>query len=218
MRVRSACGGIGATPRRMASLVKEIRARQGPENSKMNLRHICAAVGIAGFMVAATADATVHRVFPTNSSAIYPGGDRQGQAGRHDPCRAGDVQILRPENAQQWQYGLRIKTRQPPPDRQGRTGPGSPRLRRPPKMTLITAKVVGAGVYAAPYIDENNGCDVDVGERPDVVMRTREGAGLQRRHHQGLLHSWIHRRGISAEWHPDALGGGLRVHPERVGQ
>ena len=35
----------------------------------MNLRHICAAAGIAAFMVGATANAAVLRVFPTNSSA-----------------------------------------------------------------------------------------------------------------------------------------------------
>ena len=33
----------------------------------MQLRHLCAAVGLAAFMVATTASATVHRVYPGES-------------------------------------------------------------------------------------------------------------------------------------------------------
>jgi len=69
----------------------------------MNLRHICAAAGIAAFMVAATANATVHRVFPGESiqAAI-------------DVAAPGDTILVEPgiyKNLDKTsKYGLRITT------------------------------------------------------------------------------------------------------------
>jgi parallel beta-helix repeat protein len=131
----------------------------------MNLRHICAAAGIAAFMVATAANATVHRVFPTNS------GSSKVIQDAIDKAKPGDTILVEPgtykftpEDAQQWQYGLRIKT-----NNLRLIGKVVPGQGEQGKVRLVYdgpagyADVVGAGVYAAPYLGPQNGCDVTTG-------------------------------------------------------
>jgi parallel beta-helix repeat protein len=135
----------------------------------MNLRQICAAAGLAAFMVVGTASAAVHRVFPITSTAK----DIQDAIDKAEP---GDTILVEPgtyrftpPNAQQWQYGLRIKTSNLRLIGKGK--PGEVRLVFAPDDDADYAEVVGAGVYAAP-----DGCDVDDGERGDTSVEELEKA------------------------------------------
>jgi hypothetical protein len=165
----------------------------------MNLRHICAAAGIAAFMVAATANATVHRVFPTNSSAS----DIQAAI---DKAKPGDTILVEPgtykftpPDADQWQYGLRIKTNNLRLIGKGK--PGEVRLVFAPKDNVDYADVVGAGVYAAP-----DGCDVDDGERSDTsAEELAKAAACKARtikdfYIRGFVVEGFPRNGIQTRW------------------
>ena len=104
--------------------------------TSVNFRPICAALGIAILAISSTASATVHRVFPGNASSIQAAIDK---------AKPGDTILVEPGTYKftpgpkvdgTYYYGLRIKTQQPAPDRQGGPGPGQrgqgpSRLRRP---------------------------------------------------------------------------------------
>ena len=165
----------------------------------MNLRHICAAAGIAAFMVGATASAAVLRVSPTNSSAS----DIQAAI---DKAKPGDTILVdpgtyrfTPKNAQKWQYGLRIKTHNLRLIAKGK--PGGVRLVFAPNDDVDYADVVGAGVYAAP-----DGCDVDDGERSDTSdeelakAQACKDATIKDFYIRGFVVEGFPRNGIQTRW------------------
>jgi len=182
----------------------------------MNLRYICAAAGIAAFMVAASANATVHRVFPTNSSAS----DIQAAI---DKAKPGDTILVEPGTykfsppepaAGKYYYGLRIKT-----DNLRLIGKVVPGRGEAGKVRLVydgpaidpennvRAKDVGAGVYAAPYLGPDNGCDVDTGgisDVPDPVDIAKAAAckanSLKDFYIRGFSVVGFPRNGIQTRW------------------
>jgi parallel beta-helix repeat protein len=136
----------------------------------VNFRPICAALGIAILAISSTASATVHRVFPGDSSAIQAAIDK---------AKPGDTILVEPGTykfsppapaAGKYYYGLRIKT-----NNLRLIGKVVPGRGEAGKVRLVydgpaidpednvRAKDVGAGVYAAPYLGPDNGCDVDTG-------------------------------------------------------
>jgi len=168
-------------------------------NSRVNFRPYFAALGIAIFAISTAANATVHRVFPGDASDIQAAIDK---------AKPGDTILVdpgtykfTPKNAQQWQYGLRIKT-----NNLRLIGKG-----KPGQVRLVYAgpdkyeEVVGAGVYAAPFIDENNGCDVDVGGRgggPDDQAKAKacKDATIKGFYIRGFVIEGFPRNGIQTRW------------------
>jgi hypothetical protein len=157
-------------------------------------------------MVAASANATVHRVFPVNSSAS----DIQAAI---DKAKPGDTILVEPgtytftpKTAQQWQYGLRIKTHNLRLIGKGK--PGEVRLVyvAPNDAAKVNyGEVVGAGVYAAPYIDQNNGCDVDVGGRGGgpvdrAKAKACKDATIKDFYIRGFVVEGFPRNGIQTRW------------------
>jgi len=153
-------------------------------------------------MAAGTANAAVHRVFPITSTAK----DIQDAI---DKAKPGDTILVEPGtyrftplNAQQWQYGLRIKTNNL--RLIGKGEPGQVRLVYDGPDGY--QDIVGAGVYAAPYIDENNGCDVDVGERSDTSdqelakAQACKDATIMDFYIRGFTVEGFPRNGIQTRW------------------
>ena len=110
----------------------------------MDLRHICAAVGMAAFMISTAADATVHRVFPNESiqNAI-------------DAAAPGDTILVEPgtyKSAAGSKYGLRITK-----DNLRLIGKVIPGQGEKGKVRILATGSQETGVYAAPA-----GCDYTV--------------------------------------------------------
>jgi parallel beta-helix repeat protein len=184
--------------------------KQGPatglENSKMNLRHICAAVGIAAFMVAATANATVHRVFPGESiqAAI-------------DVAAPGDTILVEPGTYKfvppqmepgKYYYGLRIKT-----DNLRLIGRVVPGRGEAGKVRLVydapvdpydneRAADVGAGIYAAPDVSlpgDTRSCDPDVSADSPLGLLCKANS-LKDFYVRGFTVEGFPRNGIQTRW------------------
>ena len=118
---------------------------------KMNLRHLCAAAGIAACMIGTAANATVHRVFPGNSiqAAI-------------DAASPGDTILVEPGtyNGTDSKYGLRITK-----DNLRLIGKVVPGRGDKGKVRLLATGTQETGVYAAPSgCDYNVRADSDLGE------------------------------------------------------
>jgi parallel beta-helix repeat protein len=197
-------------PRRAVARGEPVLKKQGPvtglENSTMNLRQICAAAGIAAFMVAATANATVHRVFPGESiqAAI-------------DVAAPGDTILVEPGTykfvppameAGKYYYGLRIKTdnlrligRVVP----GRGEAGKVRLVYDAPVdpyNNVRAADVGAGVYAAPDVSlpgDPRSCDPDVSADSPLGQLCKANS-LKDFYIRGFSVEGFPRNGIQTRW------------------
>jgi parallel beta-helix repeat protein len=131
----------------------------------MNLRHFCATFGAAAFMVAASANATVHRVFPGESiqAAI-------------DAAAPGDTILVEPgvykNPDKSSKYGLRIAT-----DNLRLIGKVIPGRREAGKVRIVynddgdqdSGTGQQTGIYAAPA-----GCDYKVSADSDLGLACAE--------------------------------------------
>jgi parallel beta-helix repeat protein len=180
--------------------------------TRSNFRPYFAALGIAIFAIPAAANAAVHRVFPGDASHIQAAIDK---------AAPGDTILVEPGTykfsppapaAGKYYYGLRIKTNNlrligkvvP-----GRGDAGKVRLvydgpAIDPEDNL-RAKDVGAGVYAAPYLGPENGCDVDTGGLGgDAADQAKAAAckanSLKGFYIRGFTVEGFPRNGIQTRW------------------
>jgi hypothetical protein len=146
----------------------------------MNLRHICAAVGIAAFMVAATANATVHRVFP--------GGSIQAAI---DGAAPGDTILVEPGTYEgtNARYGLRITK-----DNLRLIGKVVPGQGDRGKVRILKTGSQETGVYAAP-----TGCDYTV-QANSPLGQDCNSRKVQGFYIRGFTVEGFPRNGIQTRW------------------
>ena len=179
---------------------------RAPGDLNMQLRHLCAAVGMAAFMVANTASATVHRVYPGESiqAAI-------------DVAAPGDTILVEPgtynftpgpKEDGKYYYGLRIKTdnlRLIGKEVPGRGEAGKVRLvyvAPPPPNNVKRADDVGAGIYAAPDVSlpgSSRSCDPDVADDSALGRYCRENS-VKGFYVRGFSVEGFPRNGIQTRW------------------
>jgi parallel beta-helix repeat protein len=160
-----------------------------------------AALGIAAFMAAPAAQATVHRVFPGQSiqaalDAAAPGDTILVEPGTYK-FKPG------PQVAGTYYYGLRIKT-----DDLRLIGKEVPGRGNAGKVRLVydgpagRAGDVGAGIYAAPDVSlpgSSRSCDPDVSDDSALGQHCRENA-IQGFYVRGFTVEGFPRNGIQTRW------------------
>jgi parallel beta-helix repeat protein len=193
---------------RAVDLNEETRASHGPGEQEMNLRHVCAAAGIAAFMVAGSGNAAVHRVFPGDASVIQAAIDK---------AKPGDTILVEPgtykfvpgpQQAGKYYYGLRIKTnnlRLIGKEIPGQGEAGKVRLvygLAVDPANNVRAADVGAGVYAAPDVSlagQARSCDPDVSDDSALgqLCKANKVKGFYIR---GFSVEGFPRNGIQTRW------------------
>jgi len=187
----------------------------------MNLRLVCAAAGVAAFMVAATANAAVHRVFPGDASVIQaaidkasPGDTILVEPGTYKFTPGPFVpSASNPKKPAKYYYGLRIKTnnlRLIGKEIPGQGEAGKVRLvyvapppPNPPLPEGVTrADDVGAGIYAAPDVSlpgSDRSCDPDVSDDSALGQHCRENS-VKGFYVRGFSVEGFPRNGIQTRW------------------
>ena len=183
----------------------------------MNLRHIFAAVGIAASMVGVTANATVHRVFPGDASAIQaaidkakPGDTILVEPGTYNFVPGPYVpSAADPNKPGKYYYGLRIKT-----NNLRLIGKVVPGRGEAGKVRLVydapvdpydnpRAADVGAGIYAAPDVslpaDPTRSCDPDVSADSALGLLCKANS-LKDFYVRGFTVEGFPRNGIQTRW------------------